>query len=314
VTEIDRLTRLNAAEAARAFVGGRLPRIGRLLELLFRPAARGLSRLLLEFDRRMEAEGFAAASRWILAAFVRHLEIRDGEGVPLRGPLVIASNHPGQTDVFAALAAIPRGDLAIVAADRPILHALRALGRRIIWVPDEPGLRTRVMREALGHLSRGGAILTFPSGAIEPDPAIHCDAVDALKSWSESIAVLARLVPGTRILPVVVSGVLDPRTLRGTLPRLYRDRRKREWVAATLQVMLRRCRRVVVRVDVGRPISAPASGSRSSLLCAVTDEAADLMRRASGRPRLGMGGIMPAGQFRGSTNADSSFSLKPRDL
>lgn len=104
--------------------------------------------------------------------------------------------------------------------------------------------------------------MNFPGGQIEPDPALHPDAADSLKRWSDSIDLLARLVPELTVLPVAVSGVISPNALRSPLARLYRTDKQREWVAATLQVMLPRYRDTHVTVRFGQPIrqdSAPTA-------------------------------------------------------
>jgi hypothetical protein len=81
-------------------------------------------------------------------------------------------------------------------------------------------------------------------------------AVAALDRWSASADNFARLAPGLVIVPVVVSGVISPSALRNPLTRLRRSRRDREWLAATLQVLVPALRNVDVRVEFGRPIHA----------------------------------------------------------
>jgi hypothetical protein len=56
------------------------------------------------------------------------------------------------------------------------------------------------------------------------------------------------------ILPAVTSGVISTNALRHPLSRLYRTAKQREWVAATLQVMLPRYRDTQVTLRFGKPI------------------------------------------------------------
>ena len=56
--------------------------------------------------------------------------------------------------------------------------------------------------------------------------------------------------------PVVVSGVISPSALRNPLINVRRRRRDREWLAATLQVLIPALSNVNARVQFGRPIYA----------------------------------------------------------
>ena len=86
------------------------------------------------------------------------------------------------------------------------------------------------------------------------DPALHPDAADCLQNWSDSLDLLARLAPELTIVPAVTSGVISKNALRHPLSRLYRTAKEREWVAATLQVMLPRYRDTHVTLRFGEPI------------------------------------------------------------
>jgi hypothetical protein len=81
-------------------------------------------------------------------------------------------------------------------------------------------------------------------------------AVEALDHWSSSADLFARLTPGLAVVPVVVSGVISPSALRNPLIHLRRRRRDREWLAATLQVLVPALRNVDARVEFGLPIYA----------------------------------------------------------
>jgi len=282
-----RLTRLNTDELIRSF---RL-RAPRLFTPLYRRVldvpSGALARRVLDFDRGVREDGLQAASRRFAGGFVRTLEVRGAERIPPAGPVLLCSNHPGQTDSIALFSAIPRRDLRAIAAERDLLRALPNLRGLLLEVPEEAEKRSRVVLEAARHLRAGGALLTFPAGAIEPDPAIHADAVLSIDSWSDSVASLARVVSGLVVLPVIVSGVLSPAALRSLLPRLYRGRKQREWVAATIQVMLRRYRNVTVRVSIGEPLRFGSRESRSEIMEAVRREGLRLVLEARAAAQRG---------------------------
>jgi len=74
----------------------------------------------------------------------------------------------------------------------------------------------------------------------------------------------------------VVSGVISPSALRNPLIHLRRRRRDREWLAATLQVLVPALRNVDSRVDFGRPAYAEPGVTVGE---AVIDETRRLMER-----------------------------------
>lgn len=252
---------------------GRLP-----LELVSRIPARRLAHQIAVYDWIVGEWGLAAGGAWALERMSRDARVGGRENVPREGPLLLVSNHPGLADAVALFAATPRTDLRVVAAERPLLEALPNTSRHLITVQEGSPGRFGVVREATRHLRRGGAVLTFPGGRIEPDPATLPGAVEALDRWSSSVDLFARLTPGLAIVPVVVSGVISPAALRNPLTRLRRHRRDREWLAATLQMLTPALRDVTVRVEFGNPVPAgPDAGD------AVRAEARRLLERLEAR-------------------------------
>jgi 1-acyl-sn-glycerol-3-phosphate acyltransferase len=200
--------------------------------------------------------GLGTGGAWALKRLSRDTSLEGQENVPRGGPLLLVSNHPGLADAVALFAATPREDLRVIAADRPFLELLPNTSRYLLTIRETSAGRSGVVRAAARHLRGGGAVLTFPGGRIEPDPAVLPGAVEALDHWSSSADLFARLTPGLVVVPVVVSGVISPSALRNPLTHLRRRRRDREWLAATLQVLIPALRNVNARVDFGRPIYA----------------------------------------------------------
>jgi hypothetical protein len=170
--------------------------------------------------------------------------------------LLLVANHPGLCDTVALFATIPRADLRVVAAKRAFLDALPNTARYLFTVVEESPERLGLIRATTRHLRDGGALLTFPGGRIEPDPAVLPGAVEALGRWSASVDLFARLVPDFIVVPAVVSGVLSPAALRNPLTLLRRREEDRRWLAATLQILAPTLHDVAVRVEFGHPIHA----------------------------------------------------------
>ena len=231
------LVRINIQDFLASF-GLENVRYGRsALEALCWLPARRFADQMMDFDRRVGEDGLHPASRHTLSTYVSQLEISGQENLPAKGPLLVLSNHPGLVDTLILFSSLPRPDLRIVASERPFLKALVNMSRQLIYVPDDPNQRMGVVRSVVSHLRGGGSALTFPAGEIEPDPASMPGALKALESWSESIAVFARLVPETRIVVAIVSGVIWPATLRHPLTRLRKQPKDRERIAASLQIL-----------------------------------------------------------------------------
>jgi hypothetical protein len=213
-------------------------RFGRaVLEWPFRDLARRFAYQVLDFDRAVTDLGLQAGSQTFLQSMHDELIIEGQEHIPLTGPVLFLSNHPGLFDTVSLFASIPRADLRIVAAERPFLRVVPSIDPRLIYVSEDATDRVKVLRAVAAQLRAGGAVLTFPAGQIEPDPAVLPGAETALADWSTSIGVFARLEPAAVLIPVIVSGVLSPRATFHPITHLRRNRSDRERLGATLQIM-----------------------------------------------------------------------------
>lgn len=228
---------------------------------LLRPVARRFALIAHEFDARVGRQGLTPGSAWLMSRMTAGMLNSGLEHIPARGPVIIVANHPGMTDTVALFASLAsRPDLRVLALDRPFLRALPHVARQLIFLGDGPSGQLAAVRAAARHLKEGGALLTFPAGAIEPDPAAFGAerALASLASWSASYALLARLAPRAQLVPALVSHVVSGAAQRHPLTRLRRTPHDREKLAAALQVALPRYRDGVARVDFGAPPGAGA--------------------------------------------------------
>ena len=278
--QIEALTRVCVDDLLSAFGLGNLRRDHRPLELLSRVPARRLAHQVATYDSIVGESGLEEGGAWMLERMTRSVEVEGRENVPREGPLLLIANHPGLTDTVALFAAIPRSDLRVVAAKRPFLDALPNTSRYLLTMSEASSGRFGLLRAATRHLRGGGAVLTFPAGRIEPDPTVLPGAVEALEHWSASADLFARLVPELAVVPAVVSGVLSPAALRNPLTFLRRRPKDRQWLAATLQIMVPALRNVTVRVAFGRPVYADAE---DAIIQVALGEARRLIERCGAR-------------------------------
>ena len=281
--QVEVLARVCADDLIGAFGLGDLgPGAARsLLRLLSSVPARRLARQIVTYDAVVGERGLPAGGEWALAQMAREVEVEGAERVPRGGPLLVVSNHPGLADAVALFSAMPRDDLRVIAAERPFLSALPNTSKAMITVPENSNGRSKAVRTAALHRRAGGAVITFPGGRIEPDPAVLPGAAEALGAWSGSVDLFARLVPGLTVVPAVVSGVISAAALRNPLAYLRRDPRDRRWLSATLQMLVPALRDVTTRVEFGPPLRA----TEQEKISARTMAEARRMIEAAGRRR-----------------------------
>jgi len=253
-TQVATLTAINFHDFLNSIGLSRI-RYGRtLLRWIFDQPAKRFAREVSTFDQITGEQGLAASSMWLLRRFASELHVSGAANVPATGPVMIASNHPGAVDTIALFASIPRPDLSTLAAERPFLQALTHVHRHLVTVSEAVEDRARSVRTITRVFRQGRAILTFPAGKIEPDPLLQAGAVESLATWSDSISVFARLVPGLQIVPTMVSGVLSSAAQQHWLTKLRRQRKDRELFGAMLQIVLPRFHNVKVRIAFGEPV------------------------------------------------------------
>jgi len=215
----------------------------------------------------------------------RSLSVRGAEVIPEEGPALVVSNHPGLADSLSLFSAISREDLRVVAAERAFLRALPNTAGYLLPVEDRGGRTAGLgsLRQASRHLRRGGALLTFPRGGIEPDPASMPGAEESLSGWLPNLELFARLAPEATVIPAIVSGVISPTALASPVTRVRRLPEDRRWLAASLQMLIPALRTVHTEVRFGSP--ARGSGEASEVSEKVLGEARRLIRlSANGHP------------------------------
>lgn len=159
----------------------------------------------------MGALGLPEAARRALTRFGVQLRVTGAARAP--GPCLVLSNHPGAYDALALMAALERRDLLILAADRVFLRALPRLSDHLVFVGETPSERASALKRALRSLRRGGAVLHFPAGCIEPDAAFATDRARLLEPWRPGVGTLLRAARqhGAAVLVAGVRGVHSPR-------------------------------------------------------------------------------------------------------
>ncbi len=289
ITPTETLTRINLADMLDNF-GLSRSRLGRgLIEGLGRGPARTLAEQALRFDQCVAEAGIQAAAQQWLRAWINRLDVIGAQHIPSSGGVIFAANHPGMVDTLACLGSVPRPDLRLVSADRPFMRTLEHTAQRTFFVSDRPDERLTMVRQVGRYLRQGGAVLIWPAGKIEPDPAVMAGAEESLQDWSDSLGTFVRLAPQVVVVPLVVSGVVYGPALHHPLTRLRRSSRDRERVAATLQVIWqctgRLARHLNVRIEFGSPLTAAelSQNGRAANHAAITREVTSAVQQLLAR-------------------------------
>lgn len=264
------LTALNLADLYHTFGVINRPVLRRVVTVLGWWPSRRLAQHMAWCDARAGAAGLTAAGQVIVSHYAGAVDYVHAPYVPRTGPVLICSNHPGLSDAAALFVAIDRPDLMVIAAERALLNELPHIAARLICVPNDATGRAHAMRAAARHLKNGGALLTYPAGRIESDPAVFDDAAVTLPVWSEMAVLFGRLVPQLVIVPALVSGVISARALQNWYVRRIAVRRDRDWMAATLQLIVPWYKAGLVRVRFGAPIE-PNADAHAQLIATMHD-------------------------------------------
>lgn len=232
----------------------------RIIGPVFWPPAELFSRLIGRIDRIIAESGVPDAAGQLLSRFVDQIQVMGVEAIPKDGPLLVASNHPGAYDSVAILSSLPRQDVKVIVSDIPFLRSLPAASKHFIFTPPGPHARMTALRGILRHVQDGGAVVIFPSGLVDPDPALMPDADEDLARWSESLDLVLRRVPQTRLQVAIVSGVLAPTCLRNPLTRLpdepWRQQKLAEFIQVIQQLVFGRKFDLEPRISFGEPLTS----------------------------------------------------------
>lgn len=245
----------------------------RPFEWLLRIPAQRFAQLGAGFDLHLARGGFAEAARWVLPRFVSDWRAYGTEHIPLGGPLLVVSNHPGAYDVLVVAANLPRDDLKVVAGNISFLQSFSAADRGLIFAGRDLHTRATALRAAIRHLDAGRALLIFPSDTIDPDPEIAPVGPDELARWSSSIEWILRRVPKTAVLVTIVSGVVARACYHHPLTLLRREAADRRRVAELIQIagqlLLGRTVSLVPKVSFAAPVTVPGLGTREDVTSAM---------------------------------------------
>jgi hypothetical protein len=241
---------------------------------LFRKVTDHLATLGVTFDRLVDSDGLPIGSDWVLSHFCNPIPLRGAQHIPLTGPLLVVSNHPGAYDGLVIFSKLVRTDIRWISSEIPFLEKLPHVHKHILFASRTDALnRMSVMRGAIRHLQSGGALVYFGAGHRDPDPAVYPHAGKMMENWLEGIDFFFKHVPDLQLLPSVVSGVVSKKWARHPLTWLRRKEIDKHRLAEFGQVITQLLRPGKFMASPSISFGPPVTGS-------------DLRRETSGESLL----------------------------
>ena len=143
--------------------------------------------------------------------------------------------------------------------------------------------RMQVVRDVIQHLKNNGAILIFPRGTIEPDPAWMPRPDAEFDRWSRSLEIFLKHAPQTQVLVTMVSGVISKRAMQHPITWFRKARPDRQRLAFMYQMI----RQMIAgneifglspRVTFGDLVSAEDTTDREHMLQIITRSAHNVLK------------------------------------
>ncbi len=237
--ELQTLTESLIYELVKAFALPQTKPIKQIFRLIFGKPVRAIAEAGIGLDRVIAEGGLNAGANWLSPKFVKSHQARGVENIPTSGPLVIASNHPANVDTMVISAHIHRRDYKVFAGDMPFFRNLPHASHFAIYTPAKTDMvgRMGALRESIRHLKSGCALLIFPRGLIEADPAFMPHADGEFHLWSRSLEIFTQRVPRLQILVTMVSGVISQSAMRHPITWFRREQRDRQRLAFIYQLL-----------------------------------------------------------------------------
>lgn len=209
------------------------------IRFFFEKSTLRFANMVLSLDREIEEHGSMQGARWLLKHFVIGFDVSGVELIPQAGPLIIASNHPASYDGMVITACVPRNDFKIIIGEIPPYQFLPHVSSCAIFSPPVKNTfgRMQTVRNAIHHLRNGGALLIFPRGGIEPDPAFMPNPDAEFNHWSRSLEIFIRNVPETQVLVTAVGGVISERLFNHPFTWFRKSRPDRQRLAFMYQII-----------------------------------------------------------------------------
>jgi hypothetical protein len=228
-----------------------------LLPLIINHPATKMAQIIANFYYHVVNDGISPGAKITLPCFNVTVTSRGDTQIPKTGPLLLVSNHPGGLDSLGIISIIPRNDFKVLVSDVNFLRDLDRENLFFIYVDFKSQGGMLALREAIDHLHKGGVVLLFAHGEVEPDPECIPGALESINDWSSSIEIMLRKVPNTVLQILSVSGAILPKFFNNPIARIRKSVETRQKLAEFMQtinsVIKPRPTKVNIHISVSKP-------------------------------------------------------------
>lgn len=243
------------------FIGlGIKPRnpLRRILQPILSKSADHFTRIAATFIHDAVTMGVSRSGKNTLPAFSMKATARGTESTPKKGPLLLATNHPGALDSLALTSNLIRSDVRMMVSDVPFMRQLGVGTNFLIYVDFKTIGGMMALREAIAHLKEGGLVIVYAHGEVEPDPGLDAQgACRSIGEWSRSIEVMLRKVPQARLQLGIMSGAVAPKFIRSPLVKFRKKPFERQKAAEFIQVIQQLVFPKSVEIDIHLSFDQP---------------------------------------------------------
>lgn len=205
---------------------------------LFNKITTSFAHIGAPFNETTGTDGLPKASEICLTHFCDRVKVQGIENIPVTGPLLIVTNHPGAYDGLTIFSNLPRQDIKWISTEIPFFRLLPDLCEHILFASrDDSRNRMMVLRNAINHMKSGGVLVYFAAGHRDPDPAVFHGASRAIDGWLDIFDMFFKYIPNLQVLPVIIGGCVSSHWANHLLTRLRRKQIDQQRLAEFGQVI-----------------------------------------------------------------------------
>jgi hypothetical protein len=230
----------------------------KILKPILCTPANHFARIAGQFIQGAVKIGVSQSGKQTMPAFSMKAIARGAGDMPVKGPLLLVTNHPGALDSLALASCLVRSDVRIMVSDTPFMRQFGAESNFFIYVDFKTIGGMVALRDAIAHLKNGGLVIVFAHGEVEPDPELdEHGAFQSIGEWSNSIEAMLRKVPETQLQLGIMSGAVAPKFIKSPLVKLRKKSFEQQKVAEFIQVIQQMIFPKSVEIDIHLSFAKP---------------------------------------------------------
>lgn len=229
-----------------------------ILQPVLSKPANHFAKIAATFIHDADTIGVPQSARKTMPVFSMKATARNYQSMPETGPILLVTNHPGALDSLALTSSLTRSDVRMMVSDVPFMRQFGAESNFLIYVDFKTIGGMVALREAIAHLKKGGLVIVYAHGEVEPDPELdEQGAYRSIGEWSRSIEAMLRKVPQARLQLAIMSGAVMSKFIKSPLAKLRKKSFERQKAGEFIQVIQQLVFPKSVRIDIHLSFDQP---------------------------------------------------------